>query len=79
MNLLQAKIGNPGEFIEISQDGQGVKMGKANFGVVVKQVCLEYTSEEAGDYVWRFALERLASWKSRKSELRREDSYEIPR
>ena len=42
----------PGNLIEISQDPQGVKMGKANFGGIVKQVCLEYTPEaNAGDYV----------------------------
>ncbi|HYZ72264.1 MAG TPA: HypC/HybG/HupF family hydrogenase formation chaperone [Chthoniobacterales bacterium] len=42
----------PGKLIEISHDPQGVRMGKANFGGIVKQVCLEYTPEvEAGDYV----------------------------
>lgn len=42
----------PGKLIEISRDPQGVRMGKANFGGIVKQVCLEYTPEvEAGDYV----------------------------
>ena len=42
----------PGKLIEISQDPQGVRMGKANFGGIVKQVCLEYTPEvSAGDYV----------------------------
>ena len=42
----------PGKLIEISQDPQGVKMGKANFGGIVKQVCLEYTPEvNTGDYV----------------------------
>jgi hydrogenase expression/formation protein HypC len=42
----------PGKLIEISQDSHGVRMGKANFGGIVKQVCLEYTPEvSAGDYV----------------------------
>jgi hydrogenase expression/formation protein HypC len=42
----------PGKLIEVSQDPQGVRMGKANFGGVVKQVCLEYTPEVSiGDYV----------------------------
>ncbi len=42
----------PGKLIEISQDAHGVKMGKANFGGIVKQVCLEYTPDvEMGDYV----------------------------
>jgi hydrogenase expression/formation protein HypC len=33
----------PGKLIEIANDPQGVRMGKANFGGIVKQVCLEYT------------------------------------
>ena len=42
----------PGKLIEINQDAHGVKMGRANFGGIVKQVCLEYTPEvEIGDYV----------------------------
>jgi hydrogenase expression/formation protein HypC len=42
----------PGKLIEIEQDSSGVRMGKANFGGIVKQVCLEYTPEvELGDYV----------------------------
>lgn len=42
----------PGKLIEISTDANGVRMGKANFGGIVKQVCLEYTPDvENGDYV----------------------------
>jgi hydrogenase expression/formation protein HypC len=42
----------PGKLIEISEDAHGVKMGKANFGGIVKQVCLEYTPDvQMGDYV----------------------------
>jgi hydrogenase expression/formation protein HypC len=42
----------PGKLIEISKDANGIRMGKANFGGIVKQVCLEYTPEAgAGDYV----------------------------
>jgi hydrogenase expression/formation protein HypC len=42
----------PGKLIEIGTDANGVRMGKANFGGIVKQVCLEYTPEVAiGDYV----------------------------
>ena len=42
----------PGKLIEISTDANGVRMGRANFGGIVKQVCLEYTPEvEKGDYV----------------------------
>ena len=42
----------PGKLIEIATDANGVRMGKANFGGIVKQVCLEYTPEAGmGDYV----------------------------
>jgi hydrogenase expression/formation protein HypC len=41
----------------------GIKMGKANFGGIVKQICLEYTPEvELGDYVLvhvGFALSKI--------------------
>jgi hydrogenase expression/formation protein HypC len=42
----------PGKLIEVSEDAHGVRMGKANFGGIIKQVCLEYTPEaNKGDYV----------------------------
>jgi hydrogenase expression/formation protein HypC len=42
----------PGKILEIQADEQGVRMGKTNFGGIVKQVCLEYTPEvQCGDYV----------------------------
>ena len=42
----------PGKLIEISDNPEGVRMGRANFGGIVKQVCLEYTPEvNIGDYV----------------------------
>ena len=42
----------PGKVIEIAQDKNGVRMGRANFGGIVKEVCLEYTPEvDCGDYV----------------------------
>lgn len=42
----------PGKLIEIVRNAEGVRMGKANFGGIVKQVCLEYTPEaNTGDYV----------------------------
>ena len=42
----------PGKLLEITEDGHGVRMGRANFGGIVKQVCLEYTPEvNMGDYV----------------------------
>ncbi len=42
----------PGKLIEIIAHPSGIKMGKANFGGIVKQVCLEYTPEaKVDDYV----------------------------
>jgi hydrogenase expression/formation protein HypC len=42
----------PGKVMEIKEDAAGVRMAKANFGGIVKQVCLEYTPEvKTGDYV----------------------------
>ena len=42
----------PGKLLEIQQDAKGVRMGKANFGGIIKQVCLEYTPQaKNGDYV----------------------------
>ncbi len=42
----------PGKVLEIERDPQGVRMARADFGGIVKRVCLEYTPEvEQGDYV----------------------------
>ena len=42
----------PGKVIEVADDPFGVRMGRANFGGIVKQVCLQYTPEvQPGDYV----------------------------
>jgi hydrogenase expression/formation protein HypC len=42
----------PGKLIEITEDPYGILMGRANFGGIVKQVCLQYTPEaQPGDYV----------------------------
>jgi len=42
----------PGKVLEIEPNPQGVRMAKANFGGIVKTVCLEYTPEIVpGDYV----------------------------
>src|SRR3954454_8252051 len=53
----------PGKLIEIAADANGVRMGRANFGGIVKQVCLEYTPEvQLGDFVLvhvGFALGRV--------------------
>lgn len=41
----------PGKLIEITGD-HGIRMGRVNFGGIVKQVCLEYTPDaDPGDYV----------------------------
>lgn len=41
----------PGKLIEL-KDVQGIKMGKADFGGIIKQICLEYTPDaRPGDYV----------------------------
>lgn len=53
----------PGKLVEIMAHPSGIKMGKANFGGIVKQICLEYTPEvELGDYVLvhvGFALSKI--------------------
>lgn len=42
----------PGKLVQIERDAQGVLMGKANFGGIVKQVCLEYTPDAVvGEYL----------------------------
>jgi hydrogenase expression/formation protein HypC len=42
----------PGKVLEIESNPQGLRMGKADFGGIVKTVCLEYTPEIVpGDYV----------------------------
>ena len=42
----------PGKVLEIERNPQGVRMAKADFGGIVKSVCLEYTPEIVpGDYV----------------------------
>ena len=42
----------PGKVLQIDRDPQGVRMAKADFGGILKTVCLEYTPEvEQGDYV----------------------------
>lgn len=55
MALIIAKqmcLAIPGKLIEILAEPSGIKMGRANFGGIVKQICLEYTPEvEVGQYV----------------------------
>lgn len=61
----------PGKVIEIQQDAAGVRMAKANFGGIVKQVCLEYTPEvNCGDYVLvhvGFALGKVDEAEARRT------------
>ena len=61
----------PGKVLEIQQDAQGVRMGRTNFGGVVKQVCLEYTPEvQCGDYVLvhvGFALSKVDEQEARRT------------
>ena len=52
----------PGRVEEISTDG-GLRMGRVNFGGVIKRVCLDYVPEvEVGDYTIvhvGFAISRI--------------------
>jgi hydrogenase expression/formation protein HypC len=61
----------PGKLIEINEDPYGVLMGKANFGGIVKQVCLQYTPEvQPGDYVLvhvGFALGKVDEAEARRT------------
>ncbi|TET83724.1 MAG: HypC/HybG/HupF family hydrogenase formation chaperone [Anaerolineales bacterium] len=44
-------LGVPGKIVETYQAG-GLKMGKVDFGGVVRETCLEYVPQaEVGDYV----------------------------
>jgi hydrogenase expression/formation protein HypC len=53
----------PGKLVERVPHSSGIRMGKVDFGGIVKQICLEYTPEaEVGDYVLvhvGFALSRI--------------------
>ena len=69
----------PGKLVEIIAHPSGIKMGKANFGGIVKQVCLEYTPEaKIDDYVLvhvGFALSTIdAAEAARTYELLKEMS-----
>ncbi len=42
----------PGKVLEIAINEEGTRMGRTNFGGVIKQICLEYTPDVVvGDYV----------------------------
>ncbi len=55
-------LGVPGQITEI-YDSAGTRMGKINFGGIIKEVCLEYVPEAVvGDYAIvhvGFAITRL--------------------
>jgi hydrogenase expression/formation protein HypC len=61
----------PGKVLEIQQDTAGVRMGRTNFGGIIKQVCLEYTPEvQCGDYVLvhvGFALSKVDEAEAERS------------
>jgi len=42
----------PGKLLSVAPDANGIIMGKANFGGIVKEVCLQYTPDAVpGEYV----------------------------
>jgi len=61
----------PGKLIAVAQDQNGVRMGRANFAGIIKEVCLEYTPEaECGDYVLvhvGFALGKVDEEEARRT------------
>jgi hydrogenase expression/formation protein HypC len=66
----------PGKVLEIERNPQGVRMAKANFGGIVKTICLEYTPEIVpGDYV----LVHVGFALSKVDEEEAERTYEILR
>ena len=64
----------PGKLIELVPHSSGIRMGKVNFGGIVKQICLEYTPEaQVGEYVLvhvGFALSRI-------DEVEAQRTYEL--
>ncbi len=63
-------LGVPGQITEI-YDSMGARMGKVNFGGIVKEVCLEYVPEaQVGDYAIvhvGFAITRLDEESARET------------
>ena len=69
-------LGVPGKIIELFEM-EGLKMGKVDFGGVVREACLEYVPEaEQGDFVVvhvGFAISMLSEEEARETlELLRE-------
>jgi hydrogenase expression/formation protein HypC len=71
----------PGKVLEIRSDEQGVRMGRTNFGGIVKQVCLEYTPEvKVGDYVLvhvGFALGKVDEGEAQRTYLALEEMNQL--
>ncbi len=71
----------PGKVLEIQQDDHGVRIGKTNFGGVVKEVCLEYTPEvQCGDYVLvhvGFALSKVDAEEAERTYKALEDMKQL--
>ncbi len=70
----------PGKVLEISET-DGVKMGKTNFGGIVKQVCLQYTPDvQPGDYVLvhvGFALNKVDEAEAQRTYKALEDLEQL--
>jgi hydrogenase expression/formation protein HypC len=63
-------LGIPGKVLEINEDN-GIRMGKVDFGGIVKEVCLAYLPEiRVGDYAIvhvGFAITQLDEASARES------------
>ena len=63
-------LGIPGKIVETYESG-GLKMGKVDFGGVVREACLEYVPEaEIGDYTVihvGFAISQLSEDEAQKT------------
>jgi len=77
----------PGKILDVEINSEGVRMGRANFGGIVKQVCLEYTPDViCGDYVLvhvGFALNKVDEEEAQRTyrlleELKQLDELEAP-
>ncbi len=77
----------PGKIIELRTDADGVRMARATFGGIVKEVCLEFTPEaKVDDYILvhvGFALNTVDEEEAKQTfELLRElgqlDELDIP-
>jgi hydrogenase expression/formation protein HypC len=71
----------PGKVLEIETNDEGVRMARASFGGVVKQVCLEYTPDvAAGDYVLvhvGFALSKVDEEEAARTYLLLEEMKQL--